>query len=130
SLAMVDLDDFKRVNDTYGHLAGDALLVALSDRIRKVLRRRQEVYRFGGEEFAVIIPQANLDDAVAVGERICRTVADQPFAVTPQQSVFVTTSVGVATLAVTHQTATDLVGAADGALLEAKARGKNQVAKA
>ncbi len=123
-LAMVDLDDFKAVNDTLGHLAGDALLAGVADRMRAVARQGEEPYRYGGEEFAVVLIGADAGTAADVGERIRRAIGGRPFPVGERDSVTVTCSVGVAAGIVD---AVGLVAAADGALLRAKAGGKDRV---
>jgi diguanylate cyclase (GGDEF)-like protein len=129
-LVMIDLDDFKRVNDTPGHLAGDALLAGVAERMRGVVRTGESPYRYGGEEFAVVLPGADLRAAAAVGERIRRAVGGSPYAVSAGVSLSVTCSVGVASLAGAGHSAVDLVAAADAALLRAKAAGKDRVVTA
>jgi len=125
-LAMIDLDDFKAVNDIHGHLAGDALLAGLSARMRAELRLRDQVYRYGGEEFTVIMPAADIGQAVTVAERIRAAVAEQPFSGGGGLSLRATCSIGVACLG-QRTDAQTLLDAADRALLRAKANGKNCV---
>lgn len=125
-LAMIDLDDFKRVNDTHGHLAGDALLAELGKRLRSVLRAGERPYRYGGEEFTVLLPGATEGDLFAIGERLRLAVADTPFAVGPERRLVVTCSIGVAARA-RGDDAERLIDAADQALLVAKTSGKNRV---
>ena len=129
AVAMVDLDDFKKVNDTHGHLAGDALLVGVAARMRAELRASQSVYRYGGEEFTVILPDAGADEATTVAERLRRAVSEQPITVADGLSLAVTASLGVSALGAgdDHQA---LLARADSALLAAKARGKNVVVRA
>ncbi len=129
-LAMVDLDDFKRVNDTYGHLAGDALLAGISARMREVVRVGEKPFRYGGEEFAVILPNSDGEMAAAVGERIREAVGGRPFNAGAREDLAVTCSVGVASLPHDATDAQGLVAVADSALLRAKACGKNVVVKA
>ncbi|MDX2010539.1 MAG: sensor domain-containing diguanylate cyclase [Myxococcaceae bacterium] len=129
SLVMVDLDNFKRVNDHLGHLAGDALLVGLSARLRHSLRPTETAYRFGGEEFCVVLPGAGLEAANAVAERLRRVVADEPFALSPGRAEPITCSLGVAQWR-PPDAVPALVEAADRALLEAKRSGKNRVVSA
>jgi diguanylate cyclase (GGDEF)-like protein len=129
SLVMLDLDNFKRVNDHLGHLAGDALLVGLSARVRHTLRATETAYRFGGEEFCVVLPGLRLDAAQAVAERLRHVVADEPFALGPGRTEPITCSLGVAQWR-PGLSAPGLVDAADGALLEAKRGGKNRVVTA
>ncbi len=125
-LAMIDLDDFKRVNDGYGHLAGDALLCGLGERLRSVLRSGERPYRYGGEEFAVLLPGAHAGDLHAIGERLRRAVADSPFAIDAERRLTATCSVGVAARE-PGDSSEALIDRADQALLAAKAAGKNRV---
>lgn len=129
-LVMVDLDDFKKVNDTLGHLAGDALLAGIASRIRTVARAGEAPYRYGGEEFTLVLPGAGRATAVAVGERIRSAVADSPFSVGNDQNIKITCSVGVASLPGDGVDAHRLVSAADAALLRAKRLGKDRVEEA
>ncbi len=126
-LAMIDIDDFKRVNDTLGHLVGDAVLRGVADRMRGVVRARERLFRYGGEEFALVLPGADREAAARVGERLRRAVAAEPYDVGGAEPLRVTCSVGVASLPADGADAEALLGAADGALLRAKAHGKNRV---
>ncbi len=129
-LAMIDLDDFKRVNDTHGHLAGDAVLAELAARLGAVVRTGEQAYRYGGEEFAIVLPGANRSAAAAVGERVVRSVGERSFSLGGSARLAVTCSVGVAASPADASDAQSLVAAADAALLLAKARGKNRVVRA
>lgn len=124
---MVDLDDFKQVNDTLGHLTGDALLAGVAARMRSVLRASESPYRYGGEEFAVVLPGADRDASGVVGERLRSAVSDQPFCIGDKPPLWVTCSIGAASIPEDGHTANAVVALADAALLLAKARGKNQV---
>jgi diguanylate cyclase (GGDEF)-like protein len=126
-LAMIDLDDFKRINDTHGHLVGDALLAGVAARLRDVVRADAGVYRYGGEEFAVLLPGVAVDELTAVGERLRLAMAERPFPVGSGGSLAITCSVGLASLELTEGEADALIGVADAALLEAKRTGKNRV---
>jgi diguanylate cyclase (GGDEF)-like protein len=126
ALAMIDLDDFKRVNDTLGHLAGDALLAGVAARLRSVLRAREVPYRYGGEEFAVLLPGVELRELAAIGERLRLAVAERPVVVHADQAIEITCSIGMATRR-RHEAAEGLFERADQALLRAKANGKNRV---
>jgi diguanylate cyclase (GGDEF)-like protein len=124
---MIDLDGFKRVNDDLGHLAGDALLVGLSGRMRGVVRGGEGIYRFGGDEFVALLPGADRASAAMIGERLCQAVSAQPFALGEGKSLAVTCSIGVASLPEDAGDPRALIATADEALLRAKASGKNRV---
>ncbi len=126
-LCMIDLDGFKLVNDRLGHLAGDALLAGLAARMRGVVRGGEGVYRYGGDEFAVLVPGADRAAAAIVGARLHAAISGQPFALGDDQTLRITCSVGVASLPGDGQTGMGLVEAADRAMFKAKARGKDQV---
>lgn len=124
SLLMVDLDHFKRINDTLGHPAGDRVLqVAANCIVRAFPRRTDFVARYGGEEFAVVLEGADLDTASRLAERLVHQMAARHIDV-DGHVVRVTCSVGVATVGV-DDTPDSLVGRADAALYRAKARGRN-----
>ncbi|HJL30901.1 MAG TPA: GGDEF domain-containing protein, partial [Polyangiaceae bacterium LLY-WYZ-15_(1-7)] len=114
-LVMIDLDDFKGVNDTHGHPVGDALLAAFARRIREVTRRGEEPFRYGGEEFAVLAPGAGPAAIAAVGERVRAAIAEAPFELEGLR-LEVRCSVGVAALPADAREAGALVEAADAAL--------------
>ncbi len=125
-LAMLDLDDFKKVNDTLGHRAGDALLAGVAARLEAQVRYREIPFRYGGEEFAVLLPDVRPTALASVGERLRRSLCDRPFPVRSDLSLEVTCSVGLATRPL-GSSAASLIEAADAALLRAKAAGKNRV---
>jgi diguanylate cyclase (GGDEF)-like protein len=128
--AMIDLDDFKKINDRHGHPAGDALLAGVAARLRGVVRSREGTYRYGGEEFAMLIPGGDRAASARVGERLHGAISAQPFNLGGGCVVRVTCSVGVASLPDDARDASGLVKAADAALLRAKARGKDRVVAA
>ena len=127
SLIMLDIDHFKKINDTYGHLCGDEILKSLANLIKSCLRSMDIVARYGGEEFAVLLPETNGAEAYQTAERIRRSVEDTTFMGT-EQGLRVTVSQGVATYPSegVHERQ-DLIGKADGALYEAKENGRNKV---
>ena len=122
SLLMVDIDDFKRINDTFGHLEGDQTLRTVAELLRGGVRIFDVCARYGGEEFAILMPGASLETAAQVAERIRRRVQHR----FRHEPVGVTISVGVARLA-PGETGEDLIGAADRRLGLAKRSGKNAV---
>jgi diguanylate cyclase (GGDEF)-like protein len=126
SLALLDLDDFKLINDTYGHPTGDAVLVELARRLRGITREVDLVARSGGEELAVLLPHANGTTAARAAMRIRRVIGDRPVQV-GSNAVRVTCSVGLASHPDHGSTAYELVAAADEALYRAKTAGKNRV---
>ncbi len=128
SLIMLDLDDFKEFNDTYGHPRGDTVLRVVSDIIRENLREIDVAARYGGEEFVVVLPETDIEGAVAVAERIRKSVEASAFAVADAgDSVSKSVSVGIATFPKHAESSTRLVDAADKAMYDAKRSGKNQV---
>jgi diguanylate cyclase (GGDEF)-like protein len=127
SLVMFDVDHFKKVNDTYGHLAGDAVLVKLAGITHAMIRTEDVLARYGGEEFAVICRGTPLLNAGVLGERL-RTAVETAVFDFGGQRLPVTISVGVAALPESPvNTMQDLVGKADEALYEAKKSGRNRV---
>ncbi len=127
SLIMIDVDFFKNINDTYGHIVGDSVLRFVANNIRKSVRTTDIVCRYGGEEFAVILPGTYLDSAVSVAERIRKTVEEASISVGRTQ-VRVTISLGVASFEATSSESLDeFINRADRCLLEAKRNGRNAV---
>ena len=124
-LLVADLDHFKRVNDEHGHPAGDAVLKDVAYAMRKALRAFDLVYRVGGEEFVVLLPGADLERTLEVGERLRAAVAEQRTG-----DIAVTMSIGAAAARGGGVRFVDLYGAADAALYAAKRDGRNRVAAA
>jgi diguanylate cyclase (GGDEF)-like protein len=129
TLIYVDLDHFKKLNDTLGHPAGDAALKHVARLLEAAVRDGDLVARIGGEEFAVWLPRTPLRDGVEVAERIRRTIAEKPL--TWSGSVYpLTTSCGIASYPELVGDVMNLQGAADAALYRAKELGRNRVEKA
>lgn len=133
SFMYIDVDHFKRVNDTVGHGGGDEVLREVASRIKNELRTSDALARFGGEEFVALLINANLDSAAFVAERIRASVAGSMITLSPSLQLSVTVSIGVATLdpAVSGDgevIARELVARADMLLYQAKAGGRNRVA--
>jgi diguanylate cyclase (GGDEF)-like protein len=127
SAIMLDADHFKTINDTYGHIAGDQVLQTIAARCRGDLREVDMLARFGGEEFAVLLPETDRDQALQVARRLAACIADSPV-VTDAGSLAVTISLGVASAPPgTLTTIEALLNAADQALYRAKRAGRNQV---
>ena len=127
SLLFIDLDGFKSINDTHGHLFGSRALVEAATVIRGSARETDVVARFGGDEFALILPDTGAEGAYAVGERIRERIADHIFLTGEGLTIRLTASVGVATLPDVAVSADELVHAADAAMYQVKARGKNGI---
>ena len=128
SVALFDIDRFKRINDRYGHPAGDAVLRKLASFLREQTRSTDAVVRYGGEEFAVLMATADSDVAFEQADRIRAELEKTPFVVPGQaEPIRVTISGGVATYPQDGQTFTDLIAVADAGLYHAKENGRNQV---
>ena len=123
SVVMLDLDDFKLVNDTFGHVYGDRVLVFVAETIRANLRASDVATRYGGDEFALILPETSARNAVVVCERIQAAFRAAPFSADGRTPLPVGTSIGVATHPADGRTATELIAAADAGLYVAKAEG-------
>jgi two-component system cell cycle response regulator len=128
SLMILDVDYFKKVNDSYGHLVGDRLLQLLCHRLRHNLRFQDTPFRYGGEEFVIVLTNTTCDDALVVAHRLNRVVSEQPFAINDKLAINITISVGTACLQPEDDTkGTSLLERADQFLLQAKAAGRNRV---
>jgi len=126
SVIMVDIDHFKAINDTYGHVAGDAVILAVASQMHVIMRTYDSIGRFGGDEFLIILPECCITSAAALAERLCLLVgsAGVDFA---GMEIPVTISLGVAESSRNMLLdRTSLVGAADAALYFAKKRGRNR----
>ncbi len=126
----VDFDHFKDVNDTYGHAAGDSVLRSISRLLLGSVRSVDSIGRFGGEEFVIVLPEMDLEEAQETAERLRRKVAEEPQPLGNGEAVPLTISVGVAVYPDHGQTASTLCAAADKAMYLAKDRGRNCVAMA
>ncbi|MDP3422056.1 MAG: EAL domain-containing protein [Thiobacillus sp.] len=119
-----DLDEFKGINDTYGHRAGDALLIRVAGEISALVRRNEVFARLGGDEFAILVPNLTGNEAEVLAERVVRAIAQIPFRF-EGQNLRVTTSLGIAYFPAHATDADDLVARADIAMYQAKDAGKN-----
>jgi two-component system cell cycle response regulator len=127
AVLLIDVDHFKRINDTHGHGVGDEILRSLADRMTGNLRNVDMVARIGGEEFVVVMPDTNLSVAGRVAGRLLEKVADPPFEVTEALSLPVTISIGVAMRDDVGDTIETFLARADAALYKAKDMGRNQM---
>ena len=129
SLALVDVDHFKSVNDQYGHVVGDLTLREIASRVGKQIRSDEVFARYGGEEFAIVLTETDLEQAAEFGERVRATVEAEPFTF-ESYTYHVTVSVGVAMIdGAVLRTPAELTQQADEKLYEAKRTGRNRVAK-
>ena len=127
SFMMIDIDDFKLYNDSNGHPAGDRALEITAQSLRAALRKIDVASRYGGEEFSILLPQTNLEEASVIADRIRRKILSTPFPHGVSQPLgAVTVSIGLSTFSPALDSAEAIVGAADRALYHAKSQGKNR----
>jgi diguanylate cyclase (GGDEF)-like protein len=128
SCLMIDLDNFKTINDTYGHAAGDLALQQVAGILREAVRGSDTVFRYGGEEFLVLLPETDLEGAAALGEKIRATASSRSFG--EGQHVFnFTLSAGASSIC-DNESGNDMIARADMALYHAKGQGRNRVESA
>jgi diguanylate cyclase (GGDEF)-like protein len=123
---MLDIDQFKQINDIYGHLTGDRVLVGVTQRCAQELRQIDLLGRYGGDEFVVLLPETGIENACRVAERLRTTIAAIPFNANGKP-LHITISVGVACMQDGRKTLEELVECADGALYQAKENGRNRI---
>jgi diguanylate cyclase (GGDEF)-like protein len=126
SLLFIDVDGFKRVNDTFGHLVGSLALSEMGQVLRKILRETDVVGRYGGDEFVVVLPETPLNGALVIAERLRKKVEDYEF-VAQDLSIHLTISLGVANCPKHTLTAEGLIKKADAAMYRAKELSKNNI---
>jgi diguanylate cyclase (GGDEF)-like protein/PAS domain S-box-containing protein len=127
SLLMLDIDHFKKVNDTYGHKSGDQVLIQLAEIMRHTLRTIDIIGRYGGEEFVVLLPETDAGAAMEIAERLRVNVAESAFVLEAGMPLKVTVSIGVSSLTAGQTNIDIMINAADGALYRAKNTGRNMV---
>ncbi len=127
SMLLFDIDHFKKFNDTYGHQTGDQVLREFAELIRRNTRRSDICCRYGGEEIAVILPETRLEEAAVLANKLCDRVRNNPFGEGRQDSLNVTTSIGVAEYRPECEGPQAIVEEADAALYRAKELGRNRV---
>lgn len=127
SAVMLDIDHFKKVNDTYGHHIGDKVIIALAQLLTAQIRKIDFVGRLGGEEFAILLPRANKEPAAEVARRVRLLVSELRVPISPEQEISFTVSIGVAALRPTTRDLQELLRNADAALYTAKREGRNRV---
>jgi diguanylate cyclase (GGDEF)-like protein len=126
SLIFIDIDNFKKVNDTYGHIVGDQILALIANRIKACLRSNDSAYRFAGDEFTIILPETTESEAKIVADRILSKLTDESFLINEKEISEITPSIGIAEYQINegHQ---KFVHRADVTMYEAKQRGGNGV---
>lgn len=127
SLIIIDIDFFKKFNDTFGHQAGDAVLRQVAQLLKSNIRATDIACRYGGEEMSIILPNTPKNVSVSTAEKICKRVASKKFKLNNHQESSVTISLGVATYPDDGETPSDLIEAADKRLYQSKNNGRNQV---
>jgi diguanylate cyclase (GGDEF)-like protein len=129
SLLMIDLDRFKEINDTLGHKGGDAILIETAQLLRTHSREVDLVFRYGGDEFVILLPETPYEAALAKAENLRRETADRPFSnpLDPSRPVHVTLSIGVTAFTLDIKGAEELLHVADEALYTAKREGRNRL---
>lgn len=125
SLMMLDLDEFKTVNDRFGHFSGDFALKQFTGVVRGQIRGTDIFGRLGGEEFGIVLPETSLADAMVLGERICRAVREHDIKVGDSSAIRLTVSIGVAEACPGHNSLDDVMSLADTALYRAKGQGRD-----
>ncbi len=127
SAIMIDIDNFKRINDAYGHLAGDVALIEIAKRLERGVRPYDKVGRYGGDEMLIVLPGCGLEDAAAIGERLRKSISRTKVR-TPAGDVEVTVTLGCSSSELAPDaTAETLVQASDAALYKGKSLGRNRV---
>ncbi len=126
SIAVVDLDHFKHINDNYGHMAGDEVLRQVSNHIRSCIRETDFVGRYGGEEIVVILPETDIKTAHLIAEKIRETIEAHPVHFNGE-TIKVTSSIGISNLRPEHKDYHEVFAEADEALYRAKESGRNRV---
>jgi diguanylate cyclase (GGDEF)-like protein len=124
AIAMVDIDNFKIINDTYGHEIGDRALIHVAHTMKKSLRNSDIIVRFGGEEFVMLLPNCTHDEALKVMEKVCSAVANAPLFIEENKELNITVSIGVSPML---ENIDDMVEKADKFMYVAKKSGKNRV---
>jgi diguanylate cyclase (GGDEF)-like protein len=127
SLLLIDIDFFKKFNDSYGHQSGDAVLRQVAALLKKSVRSSDVVCRYGGEEMTIILTNTSIDEAFVTAQKICAKVAEKPFKLSEDIEKHVTISIGVATYPLHGETPAEIIEFADQGLYSAKENGRNQV---
>lgn len=129
SLILIDIDFFKKFNDTFGHQSGDAVLRQVAQKLKKNVRSSDIVCRYGGEEMSIILPNTDKNEALITAQKICDAVAEVPLKLAGDKESTVTISLGVATFPEDGETPSEIIDHSDKGLYYAKEHGRNQVGK-
>ncbi|MCX7771274.1 MAG: diguanylate cyclase [Proteobacteria bacterium] len=127
SIIFIDIDDFKKINDKFGHLSGDMVLKTLTEKLKSCLRKSDFVCRFGGEEFVIFLHGADTEKALTIAERIRQEIENEKIKTYDGQYISTTVSMGIATVDETTKDIQELLDKADMAMYRAKTTGKNRV---
>lgn len=123
----IDIDHFKRVNDSHGHQIGDQVIIKLAQTLKVQSRSNDLLARFGGEEFVMLLPETDQEQALVCAERIRTAVEKQIIAISPEQQLSLAVSIGAAVINAEHESIEAALNRADKALYEAKNGGRNRV---
>jgi diguanylate cyclase (GGDEF)-like protein len=129
SVILLDIDHFKHLNDTHGHAFGDVVLNAVARILEKSIRSQDVAARWGGEEFILLLPQTDVDEATLIADRLRNTIAGTTLRIDDAE-IAITVSLGVAQLDTQHHSLDDLISSADHYLYESKDKGRNRVSRA
>ena len=127
SLAIIDLDYFKSINDKYGHHSGDKCLKSVATLMKKLCKSPQFISRIGGEEFVIILPECTLKEAISFADQLREEIAQHKITLYNEEAITCSASIGVASLAENNETLKSLLINADKALYAAKEQGRNRV---
>lgn len=127
SLMILDIDHFKRINDSYGHPVGDTILTTVAERILENARKVDLTARYGGDEFVILLPDTAAEEALLLAERLHQAVSTEPIAVANKSTIHLTVSIGVATYPTHAATIDELIKRADEALYWIKSHGRNRI---
>jgi diguanylate cyclase (GGDEF)-like protein len=127
SLLLIDIDFFKKFNDSYGHQAGDEVLRQVAKKLKNTVRNVDIVARYGGEEMAIVLDRANEEEALAVAQKVVNAIAEEAYPIAPGVAKHVTISCGVATYPTHGESPSELIEFSDAGLYRAKENGRNQV---
>ena len=126
SVLMIDIDDFKPINDTYGHEAGDRALIKVASILKELTRQSDVICRYGGEEFVILLPETNKNESFAIAEKLRKALECSPIAIDNTNMINITASIGISEVELENElTIEDAIHRADSAMYDSKSRGKN-----